>query len=283
MRGKTISTGIAAIVFVSLLICACGRIAVVDAKEQSAAQQAQEELMADPGADVVTYEGKEGWSVKYHSKQFDLQESGSSVKFTYKDATPGANYDEFTYVPGKQPEEALAELTDTWGVDPISINRHEGLFPGTDDKWGFWRIYEDNDISRTAIAGEYNGGVLIMYSTMRLADGAGTTISDALAEIADSITYKSFEPQTMYSYVPGKYVMAYDEEIEDQVIHAEDVIILNEDHTGTLSFQDDVDIMWGSYELMCLWPNTGSYEYTIEGDSLMLNQDGMWLTFEKQE
>ena len=65
----------------------------------------------------------------------------------------------------------------------------------------------DDKTSRTAIAGEYNGGVLLFLSTQDFSEGVGATVSDALAEVGNSVTYDSFEPQTTYSYYPGKYIM----------------------------------------------------------------------------
>ena len=77
----------------------------------------------------------------------------------------------------------------------------------------------------------------------------------------------------MYDYVPGTYAA----ENTDGAIGE---IVLNEDHTGVMKMQDDVDILWGSNELMAA-DGSFSYEYTIEGDSLMVNYDGQWLTFNK--
>lgn len=46
-----------------------------------------------------------------------------------------------------------------------AIERSEGFFPGTSDKWGYWRSFSEKDgdgsVNKTAIAGEYNGGILI--------------------------------------------------------------------------------------------------------------------------
>ena len=41
-----------------------------------------------------------------------------------------------------------------------------------------------------------------------------------------------------------------------------------------------MDILWGSIELMAA-DGSFTYEYTIEGDSLMVNYDGQWLEFAK--
>ena len=49
----------------------------------------------------------------------------------------------------------LAEVTDTRDVDPEKIDRSESYFPGTFDKWGYWRTINGNGDStpdRKAIA-----------------------------------------------------------------------------------------------------------------------------------
>ena len=86
----------------------------------------------------------------------------------------------------------------------------------------------------------------------------------------------------MYDYVPGTYTMQMYDELDGQAVSAEYSVTLNEDHTGVVSMQDDVDVIWGSYELTVASGN-GSYEYNIEGDNLMLNLDGVWTTFERKK
>ena len=61
----------------------------------------------------------------------------------------------------------------------------------------------------------------------------------------------------------------------------EGTVVLNEDHTGVLKFQDDLDVIWQSTK-MIVTSGDYEYEYTIEGDNLMLDYDGTWLTFIKQ-
>ena len=179
---------------------------------------------------------------------------------------------------GKQPEEVLYEITSNW-EDQDNIMRTEGFFPGTDDQWGYWRTMNaPEDFSapaRTAIAGEYNGGVLLLQYTAWLTGDNATDMkaSGAMETIVDSLTYEDFQPQTMYDYVPGTYTA---ENTDDAIGE----ITLNADHTGVMKMQDDVDILWGSIELMAA-DGSFTYEYTIEGDSLMVNYDGQWLTFNK--
>ena len=239
-------------------------------------------LCACGSSDSGAYKSSKGWSVKYNPKDFKVTKGDDFIKLEYKKESPKDNMEELRYIEGKLPEEVLGELTDTWNADPEKITRHEGIFPGTDDKWGYWREYEENGFFRTAIAGEYNGGSLLFYSTEIPGDGEESPVSDALSEVINSITYDSFEPQTMYDYIPGKYVNIYTDNIEGEDISVEYFVQLNDDHTGLISLQDDIEIMWGSYELMRTTPDFEKYEYTIEGDTLYLNLDEDWRSFERR-
>ena len=88
----------------------------------------------------------------------------------------------------------------------------------------------------------------------------------------------------MYDYVPVTYKSTYTEEIDGTTVEQERSIILNEDHTGKMIFQDEVlqdevDILWYSHEIVTT-DGTNTYEYTIEGD-LMINLNDEWITFTK--
>ena len=56
--------------------------------------------------------------------------------------------------------------------------------------------------------------------------------------------------------------------------------MLNDDHNGVLSIQDDVDIIRGSNYIMAT-DGSFKYDFSIEGDNLYLNYDGKWLEFNK--
>ncbi len=223
-----------------------------------------------------TYKSADGWSVRYEAGDFAVNEPDAhTTSFVYQKDSAGTNMVTITYVDGKQPEEAMSELTEKWE----NQERTEGFFPGTNDKWGYWRtlLPEENDsgLSETVIAGEYNGGALLfdIVSHKGEDDEQNMMVSDELAGIIDSIVYDSFGEQSMYDYIPGTY-----ERTEEEAVHS---VILNGDHTGKLSFQDDIDILWGAYELIAA-DGSFHYEYTIEGTTLMLNYDGEWLEFEKK-
>ena len=142
-----------------------------------------------------------------------------------------------------------------------------------------WQVPRSG-LTRAAMAGEYNGEVLLFDITTHMAgeDPANYTTSDELEAFINSISYENYEPQAMFEYV---HKAPEDAEGQDAV-EREHTITLNADHTGTLSFQDDVDILWSSTKLTSA-DGSSEFEYTIEGDALMLNMDGEWITFQKTE
>lgn len=242
----------------------------------------------DSSVESETFEDKEyvsdrGWSVMYDPSVITVNEGENMTSFVYTGESAGTNMLTISYIADKQPEEALAELTEGWG-DPEDIERSESYFPGTNDKWGCWRTLlsngEGSGLSENVFAGEYNGGVLMFEFTTHKAedDSIDIPVSDALSAIVDSIKYEDFAPQTMYEYYPGVYKMEVTEEIEGEDMTYEYSVTLNDDHSGVISMQDDINMMWGSNMLIGA---DFSYEYTIEGDNLMLNYDGNWLTFTK--
>ena len=64
------------------------------------------------------------------------------------------------------------------------------------------------------------------------------------------------------------------DEIEGQEVSAELYVQLNEDHTGVIHMQDDVQVIWYSREGVVLSAETGKqiYEYNVEGDNLYLRE-----------
>ena len=228
------------------------------------------------GHEEMTYKSSDGFQVRYNAGSVEVMETDEhSVQFVYTGESAGTNMVVISCIPDKQPEEALYELTSAWG-EQESISRREGFFPGTDDKWGYWRelLPEEggSQLAETAIAGEYNGGVLMfeIVSHMSGNDETDMAVSDTMSGIIDSITYDSFEPQTMYSYYPGTYVADNEK------------LVLNDDHSGVLSIQDDIDIIWGSNYIMAS-DGSFTYEFAIEGDNLNLNYDGEWLDFHREK
>ncbi|WP_036612941.1 hypothetical protein [Oribacterium sp. P6A1] len=290
---KRIVTG-TALALTALALCSCGSSQTPEATTKAPAESETSESTAaetiaaeekEKESATVVYESKDGWSVKYDKNHFTVNEGNDITGFVYSGESSGSNLVEISYVKDKQPEEVLSEITESWG-DPDNITRIESFFPGTQDKWGYWRVLDGTEsgsgLSETAIAGEYNGGVLLFDITTHAEDGEDTAVSDCISDLINSISYDDFKPQTMYDHVPGRYTRTYEEELDGNKVSCEYSVTLNEDHTGILSIQDDIEVLWGSCELI---PTSGGdkIEYTIEGDKLMLNQDGEWITYTKKD
>ena len=243
---------------------------------------------ADERQDVMEYISPDGWRVLYDPELMEGHELEDGGAFVYIGESAGTNMVEIRKIEEKGPQEVLGEVTEGWG-DPEAIFRSEGIFPGTNDKWGYWRVLnapeEGSGLSRTAIAGEYNGGTLLFDITAHVGgedEERSIAVSDAIAELINSITYvDGFEPQEMYAYYPGVYTRIEEDELDGQKLTAEYSVTLNEDHTGTISIQDDVDVLWGSTELI-RQDGSDRYEYDIEGNFLYLNEDGNWIEFVKK-
>lgn len=212
------------------------------------------------------FKSDKGWSVTYNEDVISVTDQGDgSVQFTYTGEASGPNMITISYIEDKLPEEVLYEYTAEWADEDVI--RNENYMPGTTDKWSYWRTYttEANDLTYTdmAIAGEYNGGVLLFQiaSCSEPDEEKGMAVSDAMASVIDSITYDNYEAQTMFDYYVGTYMG----EAED----ANPEVTLNEDHTGVLTMQDSVDIIWESTSIYSV-DGTFLYDFTIEGDSLYL-------------
>ena len=254
----------------ALLLAGCG------GGEAPAPEAPPAEPTAEPAAaaELNTFFSGDGWSVQYDPAliRVEEREADRAVDFVYAGDTENASTVTIRTVPDKLPEEVLYEVTVPWG-DEDAVTRIEGFFPGADGMWGYWRILPpagDTGYYRTAIAGEYNGGVLLVEEALYLTgdDPADAAAGSALETIVDSLAYEDFEAQTMYAYIPGRYVALQDGEISS--------VTLNEDHTGVISAQEDTDIFWGSTELTAV-DGSAAYEYTIEGDALYINYNGDWL------
>lgn len=245
------------------------------AEETAPAEEPAQEIALEE------YKSDDGWAVKYDPALIEVQWGGGAVDFLYtggpEDST-NADLVTISVETDKQPEEVLGEITANWEDQDAAIIRYEGYFPGTDDKWGFWRTLaapeDGSEPARTAIAGEYNGGtLLIQYTAYLTGDNAADMASNgAMETIVDSISYEDFQPQTMFDYIPGTYTAEQDGAVNS--------VTLKEDHTGVLSMQDDVDVLWSSIELIAA-DGSFRYEYTVEGDNLYVNYDGEWMEFAK--
>ena len=232
----------------------------------------EESALEDSATDEISlpsdesYTSNDGWTVSYYPDVIKVNEvDDHNVQFIYTGESPDTNMAVISYLEDTTPIEALDELAKGWGSD-AEVTKSEGFFPGTSDKWGYWYTLQDTEgtgYSETVIAGEYNGGVLMFEGVFHLSgdDETDMAICDITAMIIDSVSYENFEDQTMYSEYPGTYSAE-----SDGFTYS---IVLNDDHTGALHMQDDIDVIWGDDEIIYA---DGSFTYEIElnGDELKL-------------
>ena len=174
----------------------------------------------------------------------------------------------------EEPEEEEEEEGD------ISIVRDEGYF--IDDTWCFTATvdYSDDerDVTEVFQSAEYNDGVLLTKLKQGVTDEniLEGFMGDALWDLVETLSAYRYEPQTQFADVPGTYTRERGSE------NAVDTIILRPDHLGSLIFQDRIPVYWGSTALTEKNAER-SYEYTLDGDTLVLHYDGEDLTFKKSE
>ncbi len=247
----------------------------------SSSESAAAQTEAEEQSHEVPYTSENGWTVLYDEDWLELKEEDpDTVQFTYKGDAADAGQVVISYVAQEQPTETLYKLTESWTENGMAIRRTEGRFPGTTDKWGFWREFSGMENGkryyRTAIAGEYNDGVLVFESVEYKSgnEAEDMAVSDLFSSLLNSISYEDFRPQVMYEYVPGTYQPEAEGELGE--------LRLNPDHTGILELKgEDKAILWGSIELMAA-DGSFTYEYDVEGENLLIHYQDEWLSFEKQ-
>ena len=162
----------------------------------------------------------------------------------------------------------------------ISIERDEGYF--IDDTWCYTATvdYSDDerDVTEVFQSAEYNDGVLLTKLKQGVTDEniLEGFMGDALWDLVETLSAYQYEPQKQFANVPGTYTR--ESGSEDAV----DTIILRPDHLGSITFQDRIPVYWGSTALTEKNAER-SYEYTLDGDTLVLHYDGEDLTFKKSE
>lgn len=79
--------------------------------------------------------------------------------------------------------------------------------------------------------------------------------------------------------VAGTYSHTYTEEMEGNETEITETVVLKDDNTCEVTFQDTVA---GTYtEDKITLDDGSSFEYNVEGDTLNLNRDGEWVSFSK--
>ena len=225
--------------------------------------------------DVEYTNEAQGWSVHYNDSVFkaDSLDDGSVV-FTYLGEASDTNKVTISYIPDMDPEEVLLEAIQDWEF-PDSVQWTEGYFVGAPCRWGQTRIQtvNPNGVHRVAQAAEYNGGVLLIEYQVYYSDDEGKNmgLSDTIAGLVDSLTYKCFDPQTLYSYYYGTYTSP------------KGSITLAENHTGTLKLgNEEKNIIWWTYAVVD--ERTGEQCYLdINEDTLsLIAPDGKTLKFKRK-
>ena len=259
----------------------------VEAKDEAEAGAAQETVTAE----LAKYESADGWSAVYDKSIIEVTEDDGTW-FSYTGKADGVNRIIVKYYPGEMPDEVLYDvMADANGLPEHT--RSEGYFGAGKDVWSMRTSMASGVIDNATedyIAVERNGGtLLVQITTTKQADEmTGMSVSDALSAVLDSLELKDQQPQTYSANVPGKYVAEVTDQIDGQEVKAEFYVQFNEDHTGVIHMQDDVQVIWYSREGKVLDAQTGEqiYEYVVEGDMLYLTdiaaQDPEAIEFTKE-
>ena len=261
-------------------------------KDGQAAGEAAGQAGEAAASEGTKYESPDGWYVHYDDKLVKQEEDEDGVSFTYTGESAGINALKFTYHMNRMPDEVLYDAIATDEGMP-EHTRSESNFAGRDDVWCM-RVSvtpkEGSDQSEEYIAVEHNGGTLLIRidSCQQADEETGIKVSDTISYILDSFTFTDHDPQTYSAHVPGKYVQAAKDTVEGQEVSAEYYVELKADHTGVVSLQDTVPVIWYSREGILLNAETGEqiYEYVVEGDALYLidrTGDGQTLEFAREQ
>ena len=249
---------------------------------QTEATAVEEKTEAEAGAaqeaaapETVKYESADGWSAVYEKNSIEVIEA-DGVYFSYTGKADGVNQINVKYYPDQMPDEVLYNvMADENGLPEHT--RSEGYFGKGTDVWALRTSMASSTVENATedfIAVERNGGtLLVQITTTKQADEmTGMGVSDALSAVLDSLELKDQQPQTYSANVPGKYVAEVTDQIDGQEVKAEFYVQFNEDHTGVIHMQDDVQVIWYSREGKVLSAETGEqiYEYVVEGDMLYL-------------
>lgn len=255
--------------------------------------------------DLITFESSDGWFVRYDANLIAVTEGDTDVTFEYIGESSGENRITVSYLEQEMPDEALYMVMA--GDDELPEHvRSEGYFAGRSDVWSLRAALTNvngEETGREYIAVEHNDGTLIVdvLSDPEEDEEIRAKIADVLSGVLDSFTFTDHKPQTMYTYVSGRYEEVLpDESAEDAAADAESAetagtgqaaesaesrtgfVELGEDHTGLISLQDEIPIIWYCRDGVILDADSGEqiYEYNIEDDLLYLRDVNSDATFE---
>lgn len=81
--------------------------------------------------------------------------------------------------------------------------------------------------------------------------------------------------------ISGTYIHTFEEEYEGEIVVLSESVVLNEDMSCNVTIQDTIS---GTYDANTISLDDGSeYSYTINGDELVLDMDGVKVTFIRSE
>ena len=231
------------------------------------------------------YESEDGWSCRYDADLMEVNERSDAVEFIYTGESNGTNKLIVRYIPNTSTDLAIADALIQY--DGERIERGEGYFGGRTDIWAFyadvirngWR----NTVGFTAV--EYNEGVLFIERDRYTEDDEEKQqqITDTINNTLGSFEFEDFAPQEEYDYIPGKYVLE-ESSLEGDTENYAKSVLLNADHTGEITIQDTVPIIWLARDGLIKEDYVGgeSYYFSIEGEYLYLQQDGEWIEYHKK-
>lgn len=225
---------------------------------------------------LTSFESRNGWKTRFNATLFEVWEKEDSVRFVYAGDGKGSDELGIVYYPGRMPREVLYEVTSD--VDPEIPERYEGFFNAEQGDWCFGRYIapdkDNNGEERAYTAVEHNDGTLLIVRKCKPMDTAALQdqVDEGILQIREHFAWTDHQPQQEFSYAVGTYVCEYTEELEGSEQKFTDTIVLNADHSGTLSFQDEAGIYWTSYEIV---DDAGNrVEFAVEGDFLYYDVTG---------
>lgn len=264
MKFRTAVSVLLAAVFLTGTLTAC-RAVEQEPPQETAAQ-----------VSLTSFTGRNGWKTRFNATLFEVWEKENSVRFVYSGEGEGSDELGIVFYPGRFPEDVLYEVTSD--IDQGIPERYEGFFNADQGDWCFGRYIsadkDTNGAERAYTAVEHNGGTLLIVrkSTQMDTDALQQEVDEGILQIREYFEWTDHQPQEEFAYVAGTYVCAYTEETEGREQQFTDTIVLNADHSGTLSFQDETVIYWTSFEIVD--PSGNRAEFTVEGDSLYYDVTG---------
>ncbi|MCR5558344.1 MAG: hypothetical protein K6F75_12405 [Butyrivibrio sp.] len=155
-------------------------------------------LEAEPAVGAVSesqYTSADGWSVRYNPKTFIVNEAEGMTSFVYMGESAGTNMIIATYVEGKNAEDAINEMAESYGGENPYFS--QGPFPGTEDEPGYWVSFDPNmegsGSYMTALARNYKEGALIFEVSGHNGNDEmqNMEVSDALSLVIDSLQFEN--------------------------------------------------------------------------------------------